>query len=854
MSESFSGKSLESVDYPLILTNSIDKNKKNNGGTKKITKLKQKPKKSFNIKKSYSLNNIINPNDIDNSRTIELINSINLSQNNKIKYTKNNSYALDLFSKHKVLDDESLQMRNRQLKSEINKIKYVLHHIKRNNILKDDEISKQEILIDQILNINKQAYLNTLSSLENNAQSDIMKNYKNNIIYKINQQYQQLLKETKNKEAEIKDLKKNIKNSKMNELIIENNIITKQYNKYNTYYNHIINTNKNYEKKMKNQTELENEIFQKNFEILQLQENLKLGNAMNIEYEREAEDLKNKIREYEYKNKNMKMKIKKLNQEFNEILLAKKEVEDNFFIVYNQISNLDYNYNNINNISIFSNINGNDESNKINNKYNFNNNGNKNLNKSNTNLNNRNNNLINSNKNLNNSCTYEQTNNNLNNSNKNLNNSHTYEQTNNNENEYNYEISEKIENEPLSQSNKEIKFSSNGNDIINLNNKFNSNINNEIDEVSTNTNNINTNINNEELIKLPQNNKIPNDSNNIHTIDEENIITNIESGTNYNKIDNNNSFNIEDKKQLTNNEKFPIEYNSENNRTIKKVELEKRIEDLNNIKTKNKNKFNESYIEENFNLTDKDYNKNDELNKSIGIEEIRDENNLNNENIDNIIEDENKINLEEEDKDNKNYDIQFASYLLIKNFEAREMTKENALTLIIKPILNEIGENKEIEKNSLINLFANKISESIGVQIKKDFEEIENIITILLIESKNDLSNFIDNFLKFFDHIKNYNECGKEEEYIRQINIELSGYKEYFINSYDKKIIPFSIFRQILNNKNIQLDNEIIEYLIYRMKKDCCNLMIKNDNNLDEEERKNISIFDLCYQTLLNII
>ena len=120
-------------------------------------------------------------------------------------------------------------------------------------------------------------------------------------------------------------------------------------------------------------------------------------------------------------------------------------------------------------------------------------------------------------------------------------------------------------------------------------------------------------------------------------------------------------------------------------------------------------------------------------------------------------------------------------------------------------------------------------------------------------ESRNDLSNLIDNFLKLFDYIKYYNECGKEEEYIRQINIELSGYKQYFINIYDKNIIPFDIFRQILNNKNIQLDDEIIEYLIYRMKKDCFNLMKENENKLDEE-KDTISIFDLCFQTLLKII
>ena len=813
MSKIFSKTNSESVSLPFIAINNVNTNEeKKFGNPKKLIKIKKSPKRNLLIKKSNSLNDIINQKDNNNSKTIELINSINQSKNNKINnanYSKINDYALALFSKHKVLDNESLEMKNRQLKTEINKIKSTINHIKKKNSLKDKEISEQEELIDQLLNINKDAYLNTLSSIENNSLNDMMKNYKNNLIVKINQQYQELIKQTKDKEKEIKELKKNIKNSKMNELIIENNILSKQYNKYKKYYNYIVNINKGYEKKMKNQNEIENEIFQKNIEILQLQEKLKFGNAMNIEYEKELEDLKNKIREYQYKNKNMKMKIKKLNQEFSEMLLAKKEVEDNFFFAYNQISKFDYNYNNINNISILSENN----SNKINKK------------------------IINND--INNNEAYEQSENNI-----------------INENEDNHEISEKNETDSINQSNKEMKLSSNDNDKISLNNRFNSNINNEIDDVSSNTNNIITNITNinkEESIKI-NNNKMKNDISNAHTIEQENINTHIESETNNKNIYLNKT---EDKKE-SNEENFQIEYNSKNNSNRKKLELNKKMEySNNNACSKNKNKFNESYIEENFNLSDKELNKNKELNYNFENKNMENDSKTNKENNDNIFEDknENKINVEigEENKNLKNYDIQFATYLLIKNFEAREINKDNALTLIIKPILNEIGNNKEIEKKSLINIFANKISEAIGVQIKKDFEEIENIVTVLLIESKNDLSNFIDNFLKLFDHVKNYNEIGKEEEYIRQINIELSGYKEYFINSYEKSIIPFDTFRQILNNKNIQLDNEIIEYLIYRMKKDCCNLMEENKNKL-EEERIKMSIFDLCFQTLLNLI
>ena len=178
-------------------------------------------------------------------------------------------------------------MKNRQLKTEINKIKTKLANINKNNLKKDKEISKQELLIDQLLNINKQAYLNTLSSLDTihqNDSNDIIEC--NNIFLKINNQYQELLKSNLEKEKEIKELRKNIKNSKMIELNIENKILMNTYNKYRNLNNHIIEQNKNYEKKMKNQNDIENEIFQKNFEILQLQEKLKFSSTMNLQYEK----------------------------------------------------------------------------------------------------------------------------------------------------------------------------------------------------------------------------------------------------------------------------------------------------------------------------------------------------------------------------------------------------------------------------------------------------------------------------------------------------------------------------------------------------------------------------------------
>lgn len=866
----------QSLVYPPILINNNQKN----------IKLRNKSKQNCSHKKSNSFTYIDNPNDINCTKN-EVLNSFDLTQNNYIKhFNRNNSYALDLFSKHKIIDKESLKIKNQQLKTELNNVKKKLKNISINNSLKDKEISKQEYLIDKVLNIDKQAYKDCLSSLANSNPniSNNMNNYNNSLISRIISQYQELHKENIEKEKEIKILKKRVENSKKNELLIENSILVNQYNKYKNIYQYLIDKNKNYAKKLKNKNEIENEILKKNLIILQLQEKLKVTHAMNIKYENEKDELMAKIKEYESANRNMKLKIKRLNQDYNDIRLAKKEIEDNYYIAYNELNKFEYNYNNINNISAFSNVKTNNYTSNI--YYS-------------------NNNIMNSsnaNDNVNISNTFN-----------------TYEDNHIiNDKSTKNEVSDKNDTNSAIKSIKLIKVSPNKKDSIDFNDNIKNNNKNEINHTpkikniseineknvndnNDNNNNINTNVS-EEITKATKKNRNKND-NNINTIDEENVGTNIESETNYKN--NNNCINNTTNKKLNNNsENFSIEYNSENN-SFKNKSPKKRLDNINDNNLANKEKIKESFMEENYEISITK----DELNENIDSENIRkyiinnnseenankediknentdnQNNNIFNENIinENIFDDndinenenkksneneenindinnlnDNKINNEEkidnlnDKKDNNNFDVKLSTYLLIKNFEAFEITKDKCLTIIIKPFLKEIENNKQIEKKSLINLFTNKICESILVveEKKEDYEQIRIIVETLLAESKNDLSNFIENFLRLFDGIKNYNESKKQEEYIRQINIELSMYKDYFINSFDKKIIPFSNFRDLLNEKNIQLDNEIIEYLIYRMKKDCFD-MNKRSNN---QEFESISIFDLCYETLINLI
>lgn len=345
--------------YPSSLI-SNNTSKEFNNSLNKTSKNKLRPK--LTLKKSFSFNNnITNPNN-NNSTIIQIINSINITQCNKHIHTEANNNI------GKIIDNESIKMKNRQINKEIKKIRKILIDVNEKNKKKDEEIKKQGNLIDKILNINKQAYLDTLENLEKNFKKDKNKNF-NDLLNKLYMQYQELIKENNEQDLEIKNLKKNYKNTKRNEIIIENNILNNQYNKYKYLCVNLEKKNAHYQNNIKNKQEIENAISDKNFEILQLQENLKLSNTINIQKEQEKSFLIKKIKEFQSKNKEIKNKINQVNEEYNHILLSKKNLEDNLYTIYNSnnanLLNSEIS-NNKNVDSLSSNINSNNVSNIIN--------------------------------------------------------------------------------------------------------------------------------------------------------------------------------------------------------------------------------------------------------------------------------------------------------------------------------------------------------------------------------------------------------------------------------------------------------------------------------------------------------
>ena len=591
--------------------------------------------KSFNNlsdEKIYiSNNNIVNISNKNTSSLNSKNNIQNLKNNKKengfdkiILHRRNKSQKKITNRKLQIFDSETLYNNNLQLQTEIKNIQNKINAINSESKIKEKELIRNDSLIKELLRIPKDDY-----DIKNIPNKKIPNSF--SLFNKITKQYNILKKENETKNDEIKNLKKNYYNSKTNELNIENNILNTYLTKLKNLNLHMIEKNNMYNKRMKNLNGLENDITSKNFFILRLQESLKENSALNIKYEKEIDILKERIKEYEKKNRDLKINMQNLDENFHQILLEKKEIEDKYFLSYNQF----YGY-------------GKNNFNKISEKY--------------------------------------------------------------------RNSKKQKENSPNLQNQQESSFK-------NYENNPKSSI---------------SNINNNILIEEETNN-------------------------------------------ITNNDTDP------NSKSIK-----------NNIE-------------------------NDEI---IIDEKINDEN-------------------------TNNYDITESTYILIKNFEALDIDKKAAFTDIIKPILNILSDEKQIEKEKLINLFSEKICTTLNcLKNNSDVDNINNLINSVLVAGNNDLSNFIENFLHIFDGVRSYNDSNENEKNMKIINTTFVKEVDFFKNRYLGEMINFREFKDLLNEKNIVLEDDAIEYLIYRMKKDC----IIMGNCEDEESENIISIFDLCYKTFLNMI
>ena len=239
--------------------------------------------------------------------------------------------------------ESKLRKNNKKLQLNLNKMQKQLILAKSVEHKKIFELKKKEKLLDTAINIKKfnleseqDNYLSSYSFniFQKQKENEITKeSFKSNLLYKIKKQYLNLEKEHQKKINEITELKNNIRHCKNKDLILKNQKILNDFIELKKNYDLNMNKNNEYKLKMKDYIELEDKLTKKNFMVLKMQDTLKEITDSNINIGNDIEELKLKLKLLEVENTNLNTQINILNDNCNQILINKKEIENKYAIL-----------------------------------------------------------------------------------------------------------------------------------------------------------------------------------------------------------------------------------------------------------------------------------------------------------------------------------------------------------------------------------------------------------------------------------------------------------------------------------------------------------------------------------------
>lgn len=182
------------------------------------------------------------------------------------------------------------------------------------------------------------------------------------------------------------------------------------------------------------------------------------------------------------------------------------------------------------------------------------------------------------------------------------------------------------------------------------------------------------------------------------------------------------------------------------------------------------------------------------------------------------------------------------TYILLKNFEAKKISKDMAMKKLFKDILSKYS-LKDADNNSPI---LSGIIEKVILVLKandNDSKKIQFFIESLFIMANENMTIFMEKFMEFFDSVKTYTkeEASHSSEIIRNYLTKHVDYLRSSIKLYDTSntgFISFINFRKTLENMKLRLEDQYIEYLIYVMKS-------FDDNKIALDELKFENLFEL---------
>ena len=288
----------------------------------------------------------------------------------------------------------------------------------------------------------------------------------------------------------------------------------------------------------------------------------------------------------------------------------------------------------------------------------------------------------------------------------------------------------------------------------------------------------------------------------------------------------------------------------ESNNTFNNANNNNLITTENNEEINNVNVDKEEINKEEIN---KEESNKEEINKEETIQNIRsinnntdsNTNNLSNTNANTVNDDKRRLpSIEEEKQEEAQFsdESQLLSLLhvFVKNLESQGITKEQ-INQKIEDICKLFENKEEATKEEFIEPFVKMFIETMKIKNEKDIEVINNFLNDFVDSLNGETEVFFNGLIEVFDNIKDYTGINKDYE----LSFELNKYKDQLLDMLKKNdlnnnhLITFDIFRKIVQDLSIVLEDESMEYLIYKMKKSV------PENN---------SIFDLNYEIIENLV
>ena len=191
---------------------------------------------------------------------------------------------------------------------------------------------------------------------------------------------------------------------------------------------------------------------------------------------------------------------------------------------------------------------------------------------------------------------------------------------------------------------------------------------------------------------------------------------------------------------------------------------------------------------------------------------------------------------------NETFNYNSFFHIIMKNLEANNL-KKDIINKEVQEIINKFDPTSEITSDDFIKPFLDLLIKDMNVTQKDDIETLNSFLQNILEQNGNDTDKFLQLLTQIFESVFDYSTIDKNEMN-KKLKKELQNYKILLNKFYEYDpsltyIISYNSFQKIHQEVNLNLEDDLIEYLIYMMK-----------STLPEGH----SIFDLSYQFVENLM